>query len=214
MVVTGGTGEGPALLLHFDGNFTDSSLNGLTVTNNGATINTADPKFGAGCAQFNGADAYLQVDGAPLAVGGNSWTIGAWVKVPESSDYQVVAMFPGAEAISGLQIQSGFASWFDAGSEYAAMAVPDDQWCYIEVNKDGNTLRLFVDGVKAAFDMAVESFHNTNDLTSETLYIGATVIDDSPGDALGGLVDDLFLLPGEALHTANFTPPTAPYPNP
>ena len=211
-VITGAAG-GPALLLHFDGGFTDSSLNALTVTNNGVTIDTTDPKFGSGCALLSGADTYLEVAGAVLAVGGNSWTMGVWVKVPESGDVQVVTMFPGATP-AGLQIQNGTAAWFDANSTYAPMAVPDDQWAYIEVAKDGNTLRLFVDGVKGASDMAVQSFHGTNNITAETLYIGAAVFDDIPADMLIGRTDDLFLLPGQALHTSNFTPPTAAYPDP
>jgi hypothetical protein len=139
--------------------------------------------------------------------------MGAPVKVPESGDVQVVALFPGATP-AGLQIQNGTAAWFDAGTTYAAMAVPDDEWAYIEVNKEGNILRLFVDGIKGASNMAVESFHGTNNITTETLYIGAVVFDDIPGDMLTGRIDDLFLLPGQALHTANFTPPTAAYPDP
>jgi hypothetical protein len=75
-------------------------------------------------------------------------------------------------------------------------------------------LRLFVDGVKGASDMAVQSFHGTNNITAETLYIGAAVFDDIPADMLIGRTDDLFLLPGQALHTSNFTPPTAAYPDP
>jgi hypothetical protein len=218
MTISGGTSAGPALLLRFDGGFTDSSLNGLTVTNNGATIDTTDPKFGSGCALFSGADTYAKVTGAPLAVGGGSWTLGLWVKTPESGDIQVIAMIPG-DTLAGLQIENGVAAWFDATTTYASKAVPDDEWCYIEVAKEGNTLRLFVDGVKSSLDMAVESFHTTNNITAQTLYLGAAVFDDgmggeTPGDMLTGRIDDLFLLPGQALHTANFTPPTAPYPSP
>lgn len=213
-LVATGTAGGLALLLHFDGGFTDSSLNALTVTNNGAVISTADPKFGTGCAVFDAlSETYLQADGAALAVGSGDWTLGAWVKVPESGDVQVLAWFPG-DTPCGIRIESGFAYWYDATAQYAAMAVPDDQWAYIEVGKSGNTLRLFVDGVKGDFDMSVQSFHGANNITAETLYIGAAYILGGPADPLTGSVDDLFLLPGQALHTANFTPPTAAYPDP
>lgn len=222
-VITGGTAAGPALLLRFDGGFTDSSLNNLTVANNGASIDTIDPKFGAGCGLFNSpisvTPQYLEITGAALSVGSNSWTLGAWVKSPHSGDLQAVAMFPGAIP-AGLWIENGFAGWYDAGIAYTAVEVPDDEWCYIEVAKEGNILRLFVDGVKSIyFDMTVESFHGTNSITAARLVVGAGLFDDGVGgeyvaDPLSGQIDDLFLLPGQALHTENFTPPTAAYPNP
>jgi hypothetical protein len=222
MTATGGTPTGPAVLLHFDGGFTDSSLNGLTVTNHGATIDTTDPKFGAGCALFNIPPApvphYLEVTGAPLAVGSNSWTLGMWLKVPASGDPQIAAIFPGASPV-WLTIRNGTISWVDAYSEFATVAIPDNAWCYVEVAKDGNILRLFVNGIKGTSDMQVESYHGTNSITSARLVLGTGLFDDGsggegPADPLSGRIDDVFLLPGQALHTANFTPPTAPYPNP
>jgi hypothetical protein len=218
MTSSGTATGGPALLLHLDAGFTDSSLNAVTVTNHGATISTASPKFGSGCAVFNGADQRFEANGASLALGGGSWTIGVWVKIPASGDWQTILQFPGPELV-GLEVSNnGAIRWVDSGGEYAGTSLPDNVWSYVEVAKEGNTLRLFVDGVKASFDMQVESWHGTNNITATRLIVGSGVYDDGSGEVvtqpLTGSVDDLVLIPNQPLHTANFTPPTAAYPNP
>src|SRR5208282_1182461 len=87
------------LLLHMDGTngsttFTDSSGSGVAITDLGATVSTAAPKFGTGCGSF-GANQGLS---APIVTGGSldlhaagTWTVEGWFKIP--------AIYPGAATL-------------------------------------------------------------------------------------------------------------------
>lgn len=72
-------------------------------------------------------------------------------------------------------------------------------WCHVEVSRVSGAVRLFVDGVLSA------SAADSSNLTADHCNFRAT-------DALSAM-DEARLTIGAGGHTANFTPPTAPYAN-
>lgn len=85
----------------------------------------------------------------------------------------------------------------DAGST----PVPLNQWCHIEYGRSSGVLRAFLNGVKQL------EVTYTYDLTRSNLDII------NSDDTQSWFVDEIRVTKGVCRHTANFTPPTVPFPN-
>lgn len=92
------------MLLHFDGDFTDSSQSGQAMTYGaGAAINATQQRFGSGCLDLPNANAYVRSPSAvALAVGGTvPFTIDLSVKFPGSMPAETYFL-TGTSAVSGV----------------------------------------------------------------------------------------------------------------
>jgi hypothetical protein len=215
----GGFGNAAALILHFDGpGFVDSSINAYTVTANGnAAISTAQSKFGGAAAEFDGSDGYVSVTGANLAVGVGNWTMQAWIRIAANNfDERCIIQF-GSAYTAGLYVYpaaggDNVAAWLDDGLSFQARSgpIPDETWVHVLASKDTNTVRVFLNGVKSTNDYTITSATTTANITTTNVRIGGA--DDYSG-IFPGYIDDVVIEPGRVVD-ANFTPPTAPYPNP
>jgi hypothetical protein len=211
-----------SLLLHGNGTngsttITDSSPTPKTVTAVGnAQISTAQSKFGGASIAFDGT--------------------GDWLTTPNSSAFDLpgdftVECFCRFNALSA-SLGSIAGKWLSTGSNLAWLIQFDESrilfvqgnsgsfnsslscnvtittgvWYHIAFARVGTTLRGFLDGI------AVGTQTTSNNLTGSTsLFIGAN--QDNTGQALNGYIDDLRITKGIARYTANFTPPTAPFPD-
>jgi hypothetical protein len=211
-----------SLLLHMDGSngsttFTDSSSNVLTVTANGNTqISTAQSKFGGASGLFDGTGDFLTIaDTAILDFGTQPFTIEAWVYVSSFANYP----FLFSKYASGLnswfvQLESSAIYFgFDANvsSNYGTFAttINTNQWTHIAAARSGAVLGAYVNGVGSTQTVTNADLDKDN---NNQLYIGryhnsATAYD------FTGYVDDYRITKGVARYTANFTPPTAAFPN-
>jgi hypothetical protein len=202
-----------SLLLHGNGTnssttITDSSLTPKTVTAFGnAQISTAESKFGGASIAFDGTGDYLTVpNSSDLQFGSGDFTIETWAYIQNSSSYTIVS-YP----VAGGLLIAFYAGLFRV-RRYAVADVittssppPLNAWTHIAVCKSGRATRLFFNGVQAGSTAA-----DTSNYTVGTdLYIAT----DNAAFILNGLIDDLRITKGVARYTANFTPPTAPFPD-
>jgi hypothetical protein len=94
----------------------------------------------------------------------------------------------------------------------AATAVTASSWNHIAVTRNLTTLRLFLNGNSLGSASSSLNFNNTRQvgIGANGTSVGATAVGRYP---INGYIDDLRITKGVARYTANFTPPTAPFPD-
>jgi hypothetical protein len=215
-----------SLLLHGDGTnggttITDSSSSPKTVTAVGnAQISTAQSKFGGASILFDGNGDYLSIarNAAFLPVANEDFTIEAWVYLnaqPGATDAQIVGHGEyGVDSDWHLTINSSQQVYFYLNlisAVYLNTTVLSlSAWHHVAASRSGtgsNNMKVFVNGVGASFTTNVTTIANGN----RNLTIGA----DQNGDEsnLDGYIDDIRITKGVGRYTANFSPPTAPFPD-
>jgi N-acetylneuraminic acid mutarotase len=85
-----------------------------------------------------------------------------------------------------------------------------NQWNHVALSKTGDTTSLYVNGKQVA-----SATVNPFDGAAQALVIGATATTAlGTGMAFHGYMDDLRITKGVGRYSANFAPPTAPFPDP
>jgi hypothetical protein len=201
-----------SLLLHMDGTngsttFTDSSSNAFAVTAFGnAQVTTTDPKFGTGSLTLDGDDDYLTVAAdADFQFGTGDFTVECWVYVNSTGN---TGLFTFGSSGSGLQVNLFNSQWNlgTAGSGGTAMAaITTGAWQHLAVTRSGSSLRMFINGTQIGSTLT-----NSTNLSDNALKIGYYF---GSNYAMNGKVDDFRVTKGVARYTANFTAPTAPFPD-
>jgi len=216
-----------SLLLHGNGangstTITDSSSSPKTVTAVGnAQISTAQSKFGGGSIAFDGSGDYLTVaTGAAFNFDGNPFTIEMWVyPVALANAPMVYAHVSSTNASdSGWFIELGANRqiYFGKGVlqaddflETSANAISLATWNHLACVRNGTTLTVFANGISVGAKTLSSfglSYNKTQDVYIGRFYTSSTL-------DFNGYIDDLRITKGVARYTANFTPPTAPFPD-
>lgn len=210
-----------SLLLHMDGSngsttFTDSSSNTLSVTNNGTPpeIRTAESKFGGASCFFGGtSNRWLVLPSATALDCTADFTIEAWVYPLATSDMMVASGLSGNTQV--FRLNSGGAGrilCFAGGVMIVdtAAGISANAWQHLAMTRSGTSTRVFVGGVQRG---------STNTSFTGSLYvqrIGMFFFNgfaSNPQLNYNGYIDDFRVTKGVARYTANFTPPTAPFPD-
>jgi hypothetical protein len=207
------------LLLHFDGannatTFADSSVNNYSVTRGGsATISTAQSKFGGSSLLLNGTDEYLRVEGfSSLDFTAGDWTVEAWIYPTDvtGGERAVLSLWDDSLADFILGIDDGevwLGSNYLSATDARGGSVSANQWYHIAATRSGNTGRIFLDGaIVGTVDLEGDSTQGPG----SSLQIGKIGVGYS-AYWFKGYIDEMRIVKGAALYTANFTPPTAPY---
>jgi len=220
------------LLMHGDGTngsttFTDSSSQNLTMSYSGsAALTTSVKKFGTASFNFNtGSNAFVSypsASGDELDIGlREEFTVEFWLYVDSfygsSSNGSTYAIFEMVGATdfcinlvstssgSGVAAIRATRNFSSTGAFNHQDAVPTGQWVHVAMVRIGETeIRLFLDGVKSTSTAAwADSLNMSNWLgfgnrqtTSNQFYM-----------------DDVRVTKGVARYTADFTPPTDPFPD-
>lgn len=206
-------------LLHFDGAdgstvFTDQTGKVWTAAGN-AQIDTAQSKFGGSSLLLDGSGDYLTCNDADFSSFGTStaWTLEAWVRLSALTGNQAVfAMGDSStnyfqctiDAASGLRINTFGADILNQGG---ATGLSAGTWMHVAFVRNGANLYGFVDGVLRASSANGASMPT---ITSQSMFVGAN---NAPAGFLNGHVDEVRATKGQAVYTADFTPPTAAFPN-
>jgi hypothetical protein len=110
---------------------------------------------------------------------------------------------PGIGAFSA----PGASSFVNATS---GAAIPLTTWTHVAWVRSGNRWSVFVNGTER---LLAASASGTPYNSTAPFVIGRHVFSGATGYAFNGYIDDLRITKGVARYTANFTPPTAPFPD-
>jgi len=220
--------EDVVLLLHMDGAdgstvFTDNSYLQNTVTASGsAAVSIAQSKWGGASLDVTAAGKKLVVDaGDASALGSGDFTLECWLywtgQISGFYSWGAIAATATAPNPGGwyflidTNTNNGVANalmWIDAESGFLSgtASVPVNQWCHVAVVRTASVIKMYLNGVYCG---GGNSPTNIND--NLPLAIGA---DNGEAGYVLAYIDDLRITKGVARYTADFTPPTATFPNP
>ena len=192
------------LLLHFDGNFNDSSPNNHALTSGGhISIDTTDTKFGSAklCFGYSPRDGYLRTTNTFFNFGENQpFTLCFWSKGGDGNGgYAPATPFVlaiGANFLFRNEPPLYYDNWI-----FAPFSTSMSNWVHIAVVADGSRIKGYLGGVQK-FDIA----HPNWPSMMSFLQFGQN----GDGQYSNGTLDEV-LLYSEALWTSNFTPPTTPF---
>ena len=197
------------LLLHFDGNYNDSSPNNHAMTSGGnISIDATDTKFGSGKLRFGNSprNGYLKTTNAFFNFGNKQpFTLCFWAKDGDGNGCYATTR----NAAVYTQFELGRGGSFIFGNEsldnwiFASFSPPNlYNWVHIAVVADGNRIKGYLNGVQQ-FDIA----HPNWPSMMSFLQFGKN----GDGQYNGNGTLDEVLLYSEALWTSDFTPPTTPF---
>ncbi len=209
------------LALHMDGTngsttFVDEKGKAVTPYGN-AQISTAQSKFGSASAYFDGTGDYLSVPNtADLRFDTGDFTVECFVRptvAPGGGSNNDMTVFGALSGSGYLFFYLHNATlvpyvWDGAAGVSGVSAVPLNAWTHLAFVRASNVLTIYVGGV--AGDSLAKTYNNSN--STETFKIGGN------GGGYGnryfnGYIDGLRVTKGVARYTANFTAPTAAYPD-
>jgi hypothetical protein len=217
-----------SLLLHGNGangstTITDNSPSPKTVTAVGnAQISTAQSKFGGGSIAFDGAGLpldYLSIPAGTSALqfGAQDFTVECWVYRLNTNTGTIAISQADLATVAGsawvLYVSSSTASDVYSGSSAFAVTSPNppiNTWAHVALTRSGGTLRSFLNGTIVGTNTSLGTSTLNNGATTYPNTIGG-IANDIRG--LNGYIDELRITKGVARYTANFTPPTAPFPD-
>jgi len=208
--------SGTALLTCQNKTFIDNSANAIAITSYGnATAGAIGPFTATGgtSVYFDGSGDYLSTPSNPAyALSGTSFTIEAWVYVTSSSEpYQAVVKAVGSGSNNLMFIDysggsTGVLSSQSGGTVATRSGVTLNTWHHLAVVRNGTSVTCYVNGVGGTPQTIDPG--SSGSVSLLVGYDGGT----SPARYFNGYMDDLRVTRGVARYTANFTPPTAPFP--
>ena len=200
-----------SLLLHGDGTngsttIVDSSSSPKTVTAVGdAQISTTQSKFGGSSLAFDGAGDVLTIpSNTAFAFGTGDFTVEAWVYHTGNIN-EAILSFNSFHFLYGI---SGQLRFFNATSPSvidATVSYIDNAWTHVAAVRSGTTVTLYQNGVNVGSGTSSVNYANDQNVNVGS-YVGTASFWE-------GYIDDLRVTKGVARYTANFTPPTAPFPD-
>jgi hypothetical protein len=208
-----------SLLLHGNGTngsttITDSSPSPKTVTAVGnAQISTAQSKFGGASIAFDGTGDYLTTPASSsFAFGLADFTVELWLYRSGSGQQHLYDArdigLNDNRILLYLDTSSQLTYYSNGAPRITTTSIPTlSTWVHVALCRASGNSRLFLNGVQVG-----ATFADTISIVSPTatVAIGATNVGTT---ALNGYIDDLRITKGVARYTANFTPPTAAFPD-
>ncbi len=206
------------LLLHGDAGppAIDSSSYARTITtSNSATISSAEKKFGASSMAFDGTGnkAFTAALSNDFNFGTGDFTVELWVyNTSLTTSPYYIAYRDGSfgwylTCASGGGLAWG---WMANGGSPGTSAFPASlgtgAWNHIAASRVSGVLYKAVNGTVNSVAHTV----NYGTVTTNPLAVGR---DATSGNNHNGYIDDLRITKGVGRYTANFTPPTAAFPN-
>jgi hypothetical protein len=201
-----------SLLTNFTngGIFDNAMMNNLETVGN-AQISTSVVKYGTGSLAFDGSGDYLVSNPANsnlYAFGTGDFTIEFWLNGTSVSSGVLIDFRPAAEGLyPALYLSSGEVRYYvNAADRISGGSLSTSNWYHIAIARSGTSSKLFVNGTQVGSTYT----DNNNYALPAGVRIGIGSFSTGP---LNGYIDDLRITKGYARYTANFTPPTAAFPN-
>lgn len=208
-----------SLLLGCDtGAFYDLSNVGNPISQNGSPVVTTQVSPFSSVTEsyyFNGSSYLSTPSSTSLQFGTGDFTVEGWfyyAGTTPSTDYGIFQIGPDVGGI-GTSYASSLALLIDTGAYYkfyangtyvtTSVSVTLNAWNNFAVVKNGSTLTLFVNGTN------VFSQSDTFNYAGTYCGIGGAY---NTSHLMQGYLSNFRITKGVARYTANFTPPTAPFP--
>jgi hypothetical protein len=213
----------PAVLCNFTnaGIIDNAEMNNLETVGN-AQISTAQSKFGGGSMAFDGSgDGLYAPSNQNFSFGSGNFTIEFWLYYSSLTGYQTIASNGYTpNTANGWVIQTGngdgkvnFYRANGSGSTLiasdAGSTISTATWYHIAIVRNGTTTTIYRNGVSVG--SGTDS--STYSPASANFYVGGGSDTGFNNYYLNGYIDDLRITKGYARYTANFTPPSAPFPD-
>ena len=210
-----------SLLLHMNGSngstaFIDSSSNALASTATNATISTAQSMFGGASGSFNGSTTYLTVNpggSSPFNLGTGNFTVELFVFISSSQPeaFPIIFSHGSGTANYGIVVDTTLTTlsfFYGSARQYMALGgFAYDTWMHLAISRSGTTLKVFANGVVQSSQTMSAQLGGSSAMT-----IGAEV--DGSLNKFKGYVDELRVTnSGVARYTADFSPPSAQFPD-
>lgn len=201
-----------ALLLNFtNGGIIDNAADNVLETVGNAQISTSVKKYGTGSLAFDGTgDWLLTPDSVDLRLGTGNFTIEFWLYLSATGAARGV-VGKGASTTGWLvstNASNNVVFTYGSSTITSTGTLSGSTWYHIAVVRSGtgsNQTKIYIGGTNDGTGTVSTDFTQT-----EAMYVGANR---TGGDALNGYIDDLRITKGVARYTANFTPPTSPFPD-
>jgi hypothetical protein len=210
---------------HFDGTngataFVDSSGNNVTITTvDTAQLSTSIKKFGTASLYLPAATAYTTIPSTVANFAGKDFCIELWVYLITKNGFgNILGHNIALNSYVGFNLQWDYSTnkiRFLSGHQGAgiwavdamsAIDVPLNAWSHIAITRQGQILRVFINGVKAIeVNSAATLWAESN---SGYFGIGAGFGNNRFGV---GYIDEVRIIEGNAVYTTDFTPPTSPF---
>lgn len=210
------------LLLHCNGtngstSFPDSSSFTHTVTATGCVVDTSTFQFGTASAHFTAAAGNrLALDGSTdFAFGTGDFTVDFWVRAASLPGSNVILYDSRGSGNNGLYptiyiSSTNTLNYFQSSANRitGATTITTGTFHHIALTRSGTSTRLFLDGVQQG-----STYTDSNNYINGTSRpsIGGYGGDNISAQTLNGWIDEVRVIKGTAVWTANFTPPTFPY---
>lgn len=203
-----------SLLLSFTnaGIFDNAAKNDLETVGN-AQISTSVKKYGTGSLAFDGTGDWLAPnDALPYTFGGGDFTVEFWLYLNSTQTALLYDGRPvsGVGATPTIYVASNVLYYFtNNANRITGSTLSNTTWTHVALCKSGGSTRLFVNGTQVGSTYA-DSVTYTNTAGRPLIGASGETVGQFP---LNGYIDDLRITKGYARYTANFTPPTAAFPN-
>jgi hypothetical protein len=205
-----------SLLLHGDGTngstvITDNSPSPKTVTAVGnAQISTAQSKFGGASIAFDGTGDYLNVSGGFVS-GTEDFTIEWWEKLNTINTNYPLIRFDN-DAQSGIKTGANGVQFYHSTNQLNILYpyTSSSDWQHVAISRGSGTVRMFASGI--LLTNPVVNVGQNYSFNVSSFAIGRAWSQFYTND-FAGYIDDFRITKGIARYTANFTPPTAAFPD-
>ena len=219
-------------LLHLDSISNDGKLldeaGGVWGVEPAPYLDTAIKKFGAGSIRLNGVNEKIWSEvNDKYKLGFGDFTIEMFVRPSSSGKTNYARLFQLGKnnRFGGVWLVADGTSdpirpivEVHTGSSYVrvltsdpAKTIPNDAFTHIALTRESGVWRLFISGVMTAEANFTGPGSELNAGASLPYYtVGAN---ESRGECFNGHIDEFRLTKGVARYTANFTPPSAPFPS-
>jgi hypothetical protein len=210
------------LLLHFDNNATDNSLYNAPMTLTGSPVYSSSVyKFGAYSANVSpsGKRFDTPTSASRYRLGTSDFTIEFWFYGSSTGTQRLMGnMAPGynwsANTTWVIGCYNGAIGFENpTNGVIAGAARPfNGAWHHFAVVRSGTTIKTYVDGVQDAQNTN-GGFNIDQNATLTQLSAGGSGSGTGASETFNGYLDDVRVTIGYARYTANFSPPSAAFPN-
>jgi hypothetical protein len=203
-----------SLLMHFDGSAADnSSFNNTFTTVGTPTFTTTNFKFGTACYLGATATGFRKTTGlTPFNFGTGDFTIEFWVNkqsVSATNNMILTGRSSASNAFQWICFITLSTIFFQTSLISLTGALASNAWIHVAISRTGTTTKLFTNGIMLAQSTVDNSNYTTAELNVATDGSLGSVVSLLPNNRL----DDLRITKGYGRYTADFTPPTAAFPN-